>query len=796
MLNASCCPLPMKLAMPQTQSIAPTQLTAQQLHDCLTPRLTCADITLVVSAASIRVQAAVAPPVETNASSIAATLTTVTSSPAEAAAALGVAVSSVSPVTIVEISDALPRPPPSAVRLPVSPSYSPLMPPHPSWLPLQSPTCLDLAPIPLVARDNACAPTVGTLKRADPEPGYVLYSPRTTTDVYLIQTTSGEVVHRWRTPYSTGHGVYLTAVGDIIRLEEDSTPGGYAENATISIPGDASIISVYDWDGRALFRKAINNATHRVHHQLSVNDFDIRNGTGTLFALTAYRLECWQAIALGREECDEAAGMYVEAVLEIDTEGRVVWEWYMSNHLCRGTSCAGNSRKVDINSGFGRDKADWVHANSLAYDSTHDILLLGGAYTSEVYVIDHSAPSEAPLMVNGSGSLLYRFGSDRFGEQHDVSVISCEAAICFTVFNNGRYRDRPACRFDANGTQATDCQSEVLLVTLPIAVLTGPVPLAAIHVQTLFDARTVPSLLDGDSGSFLQICDRSGMCQEQRIFFSLILASAQLIGSPFTPGSYLTVNLGTSGTYFEVAFVSTSGTYSDVRFVHQNFAEIVSAQQPPAVVEQCTLPALVSLSRTSNSGWSTSVFHTRRYPLSFLTACPSPSPPPLSPGLQTFPPLPSLLTPLPLQPQPPVWSPSLSPSLVPSPTPSLPSRTVPPPSWPLPLQPSPLSPPLLPRLAEFPASPAHPRGPSAPLGTPSPMDGSTDGDTSGGDTALPDDAAAPSSLTSSSSGGIMAAAVGGAVSHNTSGPALLPLCMRALLVTKLSSCMSICPACR
>ena len=86
--------------------------------------------------------------------------------------------------------------------------------------------------------------------------------------------------------------------------------------------------------------------------------------------LTAYRLSCADAAALGREVCDEASGLYVEAILEVDTSGAVVWEWYMSNHLCAGCD---EPARVDVNSGVGRAKADWVHANSIAYDAAHDV---------------------------------------------------------------------------------------------------------------------------------------------------------------------------------------------------------------------------------------------------------------------------------------------------------------------------------------------------------------------------------------------------------------------------------------
>lgn len=527
----------------------------------------------------------------------------------------------------------------------------------------------------------------------------MLYSPRTTTDIYLIDVPSGDVAHAWRTPYGTGHGVYLTPSGDLIRLEDDSAMG---VGASISIPGDASLISVYDWEGVALFTKVVNNATHRLHHQIDPHTFDVRSGTGTLFALTAYRLECDVARGLGRLVCDDEAGMYVEAVLEIDTSGAVVWEWYLSNHVC-AVDCAADVSRVDINSGEGHAKADWVHANSLVYDAEHDVLLLGGAYTREVYVIDHSAPSETPLMAAGSGSLLLRVGSDRFGEQHDVRLARCaprEAAdeahgdgsgngesggaptshmggggysymdegrsdraggysytadggeergaperLCFTVFNNGRYRASEMCAFNAtSGAQlaSSDCGSEVIHVTVARASLgNGAANMSEVQIRVLFDAQTVPSLLgDGSEGGgagggagggpFLRICEREGgACLTQSRFFSLILSSAALVGAPFANGSYVSILVGVYGTYFEAYWSPQTGSYTDVRFVYQNGAQIQADQQPPAIGAQCTLPALVGLSRTAASGWSTSVFHAMRYAHGYLpAACTSPPPPP------------------------------------------------------------------------------------------------------------------------------------------------------------------------
>ena len=532
----------------------------------------------------------------------------------------------------------------------------------------------------LVTPNASCASTVGLLKRTDPARGLMLYSPRVTTDVYLVDTSNGELVHEWRTAYGTGHGVYLSRGGDILRMEDDDTPGGLAANATISIPGDASLIAVYAWDGSQLWRKVVNNATHRFHHQLDPHDFDPHSGSGTLFALTAYRLDCASAAALGRLVCDKAAGLYIEAILEIDTSGRVVWEWYMSNHLCAGCD---DPTKVDINSGVGHAKADWVHANSVVYDAQNDLLLLNGAYTSEVYVINHAAPSETPLMIaNASRSLLYRFGSARFGEAHDVRVVPCAGAICFSLFNNGRYRAAggAACAFDSNGALTTsECGSEVLLVTLPKSTLTSPPAASSVSVQTIFDSSTVTSLLEDGSGHFLQVCDRDGIkCLQHRRFFSLILASAQLVGPPFSKSSYVGVMVGTAGTYFEAYYDASTRTYSDVRLVYQNFGALKAAQQPAVPVPQCELPNLVGLSRTRNSGWSTSVFHAMRYADGHLsTRCTPPSAPP---AVVTATPQPPAQPPLYEPPTPPTSSPPSSRSQSPGPLPTPPVHQAAPPT--------------------------------------------------------------------------------------------------------------------
>mmetsp|Transcript_7885 Transcript_7885/g.23148 ORF Transcript_7885/g.23148 Transcript_7885/m.23148 type:complete len:1157 (+) Transcript_7885:61-3531(+) len=502
-------------------------------------------------------------------------------------------------------------------------------------------------PVPV---QGGCAASLGLLKGDGQEAGYLLITPHTSTDVWLVDASSGDIVHSWSTPYGTGHAVYLAPGGDIVRLENN-----YSAAYDIGIAGGASHISAYDAAGELLFTKGVNQATHRLHHQFELSTFDARAKTGTLFALAAYKLSCEEARGLGRTSCNEGDGLYVEAVLEIDTEGDVVWEWYMSNHVCDGCD---NLTKVPINSGSGKQKADWVHANSLVYDAEKDVLLMGGAYTNEVYVINHTSPSETPLMGDGApASLLYRFGAGRFGEQHDVRVLPCEDGLCFTVFNNGRY-EKNGCTFDGNGVQETDCSSEVLLTTLPLAVLDpsqATPPATEVVVQTLFNASTLPDGLLGDgSGKFLRLTNGSDVPElELDPFFSLILASAQLVGEPFTNGSYLSVMVGTTGTLFEAYWdASGLGAYSDVRLVWQVPGEnpLGPGKGKAPTVLNCTLPGLQKLSDTPNAGWTTRAFNAQRYSPD-IVGCQPPSPPPAPPIAPPPPSPPSILctNPVPVQ---------------------------------------------------------------------------------------------------------------------------------------------------
>jgi len=183
----------------------------------------------------------------------------------------------------------------------------------------------------------------------------------------------------------------------------------------------------------------------------------------------------------------------------------------------------------------------------------------------------------------------------------------------------------------------------VLLVTLPRTVLSAPPASSSVSVSVLFDGSTVSELLGDGSGHFLQICDREGACLRQSGFFSLILASAQLVGAPFGAGSYLSIVVGVYGTYFEAYYSSASGAYSDVRLVYQNFGKIAGNQQPPELLRQCSVPGFVGLSRTPNSGWTTSVFHAQRYAHGHLADAlcavgPSPPRPPPWPPAHPSPP--------------------------------------------------------------------------------------------------------------------------------------------------------------
>ena len=168
----------------------------------------------------------------------------------------------------------------------------------------------------------------------------------------------------------------------------------------------------------------------------------------------------------------------MDAIVEVDRQGKVIWEWWFFNHVVQDmypsiTSTYGIIAKTpgrrNLNIPGMPVQSDWLHCNALDYNQSLDLIVISSVH-GEFYVIDHgntfvsgdSATSIA-LAASTKGDFLYRFGdpakynqgnppsigtnwetsstgNKQIGGNHDIQWIKSglPGAGNFLVFNNGQ----------------------------------------------------------------------------------------------------------------------------------------------------------------------------------------------------------------------------------------------------------------------------------------------------------------------------------------------------------------------
>lgn len=180
-----------------------------------------------------------------------------------------------------------------------------------------------------------------------------------------------------------------------------------------------------------------------------------------------------EAIAQGRNPALTTATVWSEKIIEIQPSGisggTIVWEWHLWDHLIQdfdnskpnfGT-ISSNPQLIDLNydaSANATNGQDWIHMNSIDYNSSLDQILVSSHSFNEIWVIDHSTnTTQAASHIGGNstkgGDLLYRWGNpqaysngtladQRFFGQHNAQWIKSGLPYQdqIMVFNNGNNR--------------------------------------------------------------------------------------------------------------------------------------------------------------------------------------------------------------------------------------------------------------------------------------------------------------------------------------------------------------------
>ena len=264
--------------------------------------------------------------------------------------------------------------------------------------------------------------------------GYTLFTPLgdapdgQTYTLYLINMT-GAVVHRWSVPFSPLQGRLLPNGNVIVIGRNDKVEPGRPGVGGYEMGGVAGWLVELSWDGKRLFK----HVDLKMHHDFA------RLPNGSTIYLTwepvpdALREKVRGGIK-GSEHSDGA--MFNDGLVEIDAQGKTVWEWHANAHLDPELDIIGPLYK----------RQEWLHANSVAVLADSNIALTG-RNTDTLLVIEKRTGKilwrwgNTTYLDEQTSRLEYRSGSDTLGGPHDVREIPSgqPGAGHLVCYDNGTY---------------------------------------------------------------------------------------------------------------------------------------------------------------------------------------------------------------------------------------------------------------------------------------------------------------------------------------------------------------------
>jgi hypothetical protein len=257
--------------------------------------------------------------------------------------------------------------------------------------------------------------TLGTTQISeDVYEGFTLYT--TFTDTYLINNC-GEVINQWSSNFPPGNSVYLLENGNLLRA-------GRTASTDITFGGQGGVVEIYDWDGNLTWQFFYDTPMMRQHHDI----FPMPNGNVLILAAT--RMTNLEAVQAGRDpNLLSETDLYNEQVIEVTPIGtdnaEIFWEWNVKDHLIQDFDSSKdnfgdvslNPKKLNVNFLNGRSGgSNWLHFNSIQFNSVLNQIVLSSRNLSEIYIIDHSTTTtESATSAGGDygkgGDFLYRGGN-------------------------------------------------------------------------------------------------------------------------------------------------------------------------------------------------------------------------------------------------------------------------------------------------------------------------------------------------------------------------------------------------
>jgi hypothetical protein len=252
--------------------------------------------------------------------------------------------------------------------------------------------------------------------------GYILAGAYAGTSSALLDS-SGNTVFTWRHDSLSeaegklnGYSCYLLPSGNLLRSA--LVPKGLTATGMSPRQG---IIQEIDHNGKIIWKYQLANDTFMLHHDMKPMPGGHVLAVSFVIQTKAQIIASGVDTALLKSITGSAKYILSEKIIEIDPKAaggpKIVWEWRMYEHVVQGDSAGAHPELISgkITSSLFYTY-QWVHLNSLDYDTTHDLILFSSRVFSELFIIDHGTTTQQASGHTGGrrgkgGDILYRWGN-------------------------------------------------------------------------------------------------------------------------------------------------------------------------------------------------------------------------------------------------------------------------------------------------------------------------------------------------------------------------------------------------
>ncbi len=236
-------------------------------------------------------------------------------------------------------------------------------------------------------------------------PGYTLYAPMFGDGTVHLLDMEGNEVHTWRAPFPPGDYTYSLPNGNLFYLgKTPAAPGEYFPAWPVFKGG---ALLELDWDSNIVWE-------HRdpAHH----HDGRRTESGGAVYLTLELVPEALRARVQGGLPGTEHEGkMWGDRIVEVDRDGKTVWEWHAHEHLDPATDIITPTDP----------RHEWSHANTV-------VPLPGGDV-----IVSFRNISTVARIDRATGNFVWKLAPPLLAQQHDPNQLDNGNVL---IFNNGSRR--------------------------------------------------------------------------------------------------------------------------------------------------------------------------------------------------------------------------------------------------------------------------------------------------------------------------------------------------------------------